>query len=245
MAQSARLLLVEDDVAVAAGLRQMVEAGGYEVIGVARCGEQAIAMANSLMPDLVLMNVQLPGTLDGIDTMCAVRERHHVGVVYVSASADPSLVDRAVASGAEGYVVAPFVQAQIICTLKVALNTRQPRADINRSYFLRVGPDIWREMVESLQRLAQAPCPGGLQAERLPQVRPALSPREVELVRALIFYRHVSLAAEVLDISTHTARNHLKSVFRKLDVHSQNELFRLLVRVAHAQERGNDVSLRR
>jgi DNA-binding CsgD family transcriptional regulator len=59
-------------------------------------------------------------------------------------------------------------------------------------------------------------------------------------VRALVYYRHLSLAAEMLEISLHTARNHLKSVFRKLDVHSQNELFRLLVRLADAQKRPTD-----
>ena len=62
-----------------------------------------------------------------------------------------------------------------------------------------------------------------------PPVALGVTPREKEIIRGLICYRRLSKVAEVLGISVHTARNHLKSVFRKLDVHSQDDLIRFLL----------------
>jgi DNA-binding CsgD family transcriptional regulator len=56
-----------------------------------------------------------------------------------------------------------------------------------------------------------------------------VTPREREIIRGLVCYRRVSTVADVLGISVHTARNHLKSIFRKLNLHSQDELLRFLL----------------
>jgi DNA-binding NarL/FixJ family response regulator len=216
-------MLVEDRTPEVAHLRKMVRAEGYEVIGIASSGPEAIAMADRLRPQLILIRAQIPGPLDGIDTIAAIRARHAVRVVYVSSCSDPALLERAIAAGADGFIVTPIVGAQIVSALKVAMSTG-PLADGPSASASMASPDTWKEMVDRVNRLAERS-----QSLQSGSTHGRLSPREAELVRALIYYRHLGLAAEVMDISLHTARNHLKSVFRKLNVHSQEELFRQLV----------------
>ncbi|MDO9082682.1 MAG: response regulator, partial [Humidesulfovibrio sp.] len=80
-----RILVVEDEAIVALGIQSSLERLGYEVVGRAATGGQALALAETTRPNLVLMDVMLEGGMDGIDTALELHERFNVPVVYLSA----------------------------------------------------------------------------------------------------------------------------------------------------------------
>ncbi len=121
-AKKARLLVVEDEAVVAIDVRGHLERLGYEVVGVADTGEEACRLAGELTPDLVLMDVQLRGPMDGIEAGLQIRRQLELPVIYLTAYADEETLGRAKASGPHGYVLKPFDERDLHVTLEVALH---------------------------------------------------------------------------------------------------------------------------
>jgi CheY-like chemotaxis protein len=90
-----RILLVEDEKVVAADIEECVKGLGYEVVGSAASGVEALRQAVRSEPDLVLMDIKLKGDLDGIDVASALYERLKIPVVYLTAFADVEILERA------------------------------------------------------------------------------------------------------------------------------------------------------
>lgn len=221
-----RVLIVEDDVVAAEDLRRGLVASGYVVVGHAADGRKAIALALVARPDIVLMDVALEGDLDGIAAAKAMTASHDVAIVCVSASPADALVDHAMRTGADGYVVKPFQLPQILTAIKVALyqhKTRRGEAS---------GPDAADRFADALHELQAALADESiwLDHDGVMGSMVMITAREKEVIRGLIAYRRISVVADVLGISVHTARNHLKSVFRKLGIHSQDQLLRYITR---------------
>jgi two-component system, sensor histidine kinase len=84
---SARILIVEDETIVQFDLQQRLERMGYSVVGLASRGDEAVAKAVELKPDLVLMDVRLDGPMDGIEAARQIRARQGTPVVYLTAYA--------------------------------------------------------------------------------------------------------------------------------------------------------------
>ena len=91
----ARLLIVEDEAIVAMDLRFKLEDLGYSVIGVARFGKDAVRMAYQESPDLILMDINLQGEMDGVVAAKPMRERHKGPVVFLTALGDRDSLQRA------------------------------------------------------------------------------------------------------------------------------------------------------
>ena len=104
---SARILIVEDDRLIAQGLRWRLTALGYTVVGLATSGEEAMAHAAGLRPDVVLMDIGLGGTMDGVETARHMRALAPVPVIYLSASTDARTVARAWQTAPAGYLGKP------------------------------------------------------------------------------------------------------------------------------------------
>jgi len=251
----ARVLIVEDDVIVAEDLRQAVVASGFDVVAHAIDGHEAVQMARHLLPDVVLMDVYLDGPTSGIDAARAIQWEIDTSIIYVSASCDDAVLSDAVSSGAFGYIVKPFQSRQVAFSIKIALQRRhearvlEERVRLVASTLPVDGSDSGRsrdggeESVNAGVRTGLSEMVLRVQALLVdehvwtdhttdgsaPPVALGVTPREKEIIRGLICYRRLSKVAEVLGISVHTARNHLKSVFRKLDVHSQDDLIRFLL----------------
>jgi len=220
-----RVLIVEDDAAAAGDLRRGLAAAGYEVVGHAVDGQGAITQALTSKPDVVLMDVLLDGELDGVTTTRTITRSLDVAVIYVSANAADALVDYALRAGAEGYVVKPFQLPQVLTAIRVALHhhrTRQARP-VNAG-----ASDHFTAALEQIQAALADGCAWHTRrGDDGPIGRTTV--REREIIRGLVAFRRLSVVAEVLGISVHTARNHLKSIFRKLRVHSQDELLLYLL----------------
>ncbi len=119
-----KILIVEDDGIVQLHLRVLAEELGYVVVGVAANGEDALITAGAHPPDLVIMDIRLKGKRDGIETAAMLRDRHDPAMVFLTAYADEESIDRAMAAGAQGYVVKPFSKPQLRAALATALREK-------------------------------------------------------------------------------------------------------------------------
>lgn len=103
MQQEIRVLIVEDEALAAEMLRGLLEEMGYAVVGKAVNGTQAVEQTQSLRPEVVLMDIELPG-MDGIEAAYQINEICPTPVVILTAYESPELVDRATAAGVGGYL---------------------------------------------------------------------------------------------------------------------------------------------
>lgn len=117
-----RVYIVEDEALIAMHLSDRLTALGYEVCGRAARGEKALEELRTIRADIVLMDIQLAGELDGIQTAIRLRPDLDIPVVFLSAFSDDKLVEEAVAAGAFGYLVKPFDERELHATLRAALD---------------------------------------------------------------------------------------------------------------------------
>ena len=130
-----RILVAEDETISRMDLREMLENLGYGVVGEAGDGAAAVNLARARRPDLVLMDIKMPG-LDGISAAQTLAQEHVAPVLLLTAYSDMEFVDRAVDAGVMGYLVKPFLEAQLKPAIEVAL-------------------ERWREARQIQQDLAQ------------------------------------------------------------------------------------------
>ncbi len=121
MQPPARILVVEDEAIVAADVRRSLIDMGYEVPETASSGEEAIASASKMRPDLALMDIHIKGDLDGIQTAEILRERFRVPVIYVTAYADEVTVERAKKTEPLGYLLKPIKILELRSVVEVGL----------------------------------------------------------------------------------------------------------------------------
>jgi PAS domain S-box-containing protein len=120
MAQ-ARILIVEDERIVALDLRQRLTSVGYNVVGIAATGEEAIRLTGETSPDLVLMDITLQGEMDGVQAAAAILGESEIPVLYLTAHADSSTLERVKTTGPFGYVLKPFDERDLFTTVEMAL----------------------------------------------------------------------------------------------------------------------------
>lgn len=116
-----RVLICEDEGLTALRLQASVTKLGYEVVGEARDGEEAVATAARLKPDAILMDIRMP-KLDGIAATQQIMQNRPTAIVMITAYNERELVDAALRAGASGYLVKPVSDEQIEPALKVALS---------------------------------------------------------------------------------------------------------------------------
>lgn len=117
----ARILVAEDELLVAEIIRAKLAGLGYEVPAVVASGEQVVELAREFRPDLVLMDIQLAGEMDGVEAAGQIRTDLGIPVVYLTAYADEATLERAKISGPFGYVLKPFGTADLHSTIQMAL----------------------------------------------------------------------------------------------------------------------------
>ncbi len=128
-----RILVVEDESIVARDIRLQLAELGYEAVGHARHGEQAVQLAATLQPDLVLMDVQLAGPMDGITAAELIRSRLGLPVVFLTAFTGDDTLDRAKQTDPFGYIVKPFTERELRTVLAMALYRHQAEARLRDS----------------------------------------------------------------------------------------------------------------
>ena len=114
-----RILVAEDEALIRLDLAEMLVESGYEVVGQASNGEQAVALARELRPDLVLMDVKMP-VLDGISAAEQIGEDRIAPVVMLTAFSQMELVERARDAGVMAYIIKPFTSADLVPAIGIA-----------------------------------------------------------------------------------------------------------------------------
>src|SRR5437899_2830437 len=109
----ARVLIAEDEAVPRMGLREMLTEQGYLVVGEAADGQTAVDLARELRPDIVVMDIKMPG-LDGIAASQILTEERLAPVLLVTAYNDMELVERAKEAGVFAYVAKPYTEAQLV-----------------------------------------------------------------------------------------------------------------------------------
>jgi PAS domain S-box-containing protein len=119
---AARILVVEDERIVAKDITSSLERLGYAVTGIASSGEEAVRMVGERPPDLILMDVVLKGDVDGIDAAERIRTQHDVPVIYLTAYADSTTLERAKGTVPYGYLLKPWQERELRTVIEIALH---------------------------------------------------------------------------------------------------------------------------
>ena len=126
--RTAKILVVEDEQIVAVAIEGHLQRLGYDVVGRVASGEEACAQAAELEPDLVLMDVRIEGSMDGIEAARRIRQLREVPVVFLTAYSDVQTVERAKEAEPYGYIVKPFDPRDLHTAIAMALH----KADADR-----------------------------------------------------------------------------------------------------------------
>jgi len=126
-----KILIVEDEGIVSLHIKNTLEGLGYTVSGIACSAEDAIMKAMEDRPDLVLMDIVLQGIVDGIDAAEKIRALFNIPVIYLTAHADESTLQRAKTTGPAGYIVKPFKERDLQIGVEFALYKAKMSAEKN------------------------------------------------------------------------------------------------------------------
>jgi len=127
------LMLVEDERIVAFDLQRQLHGFGYRVGAVVASGEQAVKKVADEKPDLVLMDIHLEGSMDGIQAAAEIRNRHRIPVVFLTAYAEDDTLRRALESRPFGYLVKPCEGRELHATIQMALARREDEVAVEVS----------------------------------------------------------------------------------------------------------------
>jgi DNA-binding NarL/FixJ family response regulator len=203
-----RLLVVDDHQMLREGLRRGLEAEGFEIVGEAGNGDDALRLALALHPDVVLMDVSMPGT-DGIDATRAIihaDSRQHV--VMLTMHMDADVIDSAIRAGAVGYLTKDCSISEVAEAVRLAAD-----GDVVLS------PSLAARMLDEVRQ------PSVIVAESL------VTPREEQVLQLIADGCSTPEIAEQLFISQKTLKNHLASIYAKLDARDRTQAVLTAVRM--------------
>lgn len=116
-----RVLIAEDEALIRLDLSEMLREEGYDVVGEAGDGQEAVELAESLHPDLVIMDVKMPRR-DGIDAAAEIAAKRIAPIVVLTAFSQRDLVEKARDAGAMAYLVKPFSASDLIPAIELAMS---------------------------------------------------------------------------------------------------------------------------
>jgi PAS domain S-box-containing protein len=123
--EHANILIVEDEKIVAWDIKERLEGLGYQIAARLTSGEAAIVSLAQTKPDLVLMDIQLPGQLNGIETAQIIYDQFNIPVVYLTAHSDEETLQAATATNPFGYLLKPFQARELHSTIQIALRRHE------------------------------------------------------------------------------------------------------------------------
>jgi DNA-binding NarL/FixJ family response regulator len=198
---SIKLLIADDHEVVRYGLRSLMADTDIQIVGEATTGEQAIQMALETNPDVVLMDIRMPGG-DGLNALGRLKlERPEMAVLMLSTYDNPTYVARAVALGAAGYVLKGADREALVDAVRKAA----------------AGESAWTR--DELRRVTGALATPRLNAD----VEVPLTQRESEVLRQLALGLTNKEIAQALHISYETVKEHVQHILRKVGVSDRTQ----------------------
>lgn len=166
-----RILIADDEAIIRLGLKAMLEEMGHEVVGAAADGRAAIDLARSTQPDMIILDIKMPG-LDGLQVAEAIAAERPVPIVILSAYSDRELIERAASLAVQAYLVKPIRPAELGPTLEIALDRfvetqalRREAADLTEALRAREVVGRAKQLLMERHGLSEAEAFRTLQAE--------------------------------------------------------------------------------
>jgi two-component system NarL family response regulator len=200
-----RLLVVDDVPLFRAGLTSALNGAGYDVIGEAADGESAVAVAESEQPDIVLLDILMPG-MSGIDVLGKIRAVSPTSkVLLLTGSESEEDLVAAIRGGARGYILKDMPFDELVGVIdNVAGGGAAVSAGMAGKLF-----DVTRELL--------------LHQELISSRKPTLTGRELEVLGLVADGKTSRQIGDLLYISENTVKNHIRNILDKLGLHSRNE----------------------
>ena len=206
-----RVLLADDHQMLREGLRRSLAEEGFDIVGEAENGEQAVQMAADLQPDIVLMDVSMP-EMDGVDATRAIRSTDTATqVIMLTMHADKDVLADAIRAGASGYLVKDCSTDEVAEAVRMAV-----KGDTALSAQLAA------TMLDEVRRLD---VPDTSEEDRV------ITKREEEVLQLIADGCSTPEVAEQLFISQKTVKNHLASIYQKLDARDRTQAVLQAVRM--------------
>ena len=127
MKSPAKILIVEDEMIIGANISLQLTKLGYEVTGIVTRGEEAIIHVKQHKPDIVLMDIQLKGDLDGIETVQLMHQEIDIPVIYLTANADQEHFDRAKSTNPYAFISKPFKKMDLQHAIELVIDKIDPK----------------------------------------------------------------------------------------------------------------------
>ena len=206
-----RILVADDHQIVLQGLKTILDREGFEVVGDASDGAQAVALALDLHPDLILMDVSMP-VMSGIEAAAQIRRAvPSTKLLLLTVHTEHRYVLEALRSGARGYVLKSRATSELIEAIREVLNGR-----------IYLSPGISQTVVEAYlqQNMGESE---------------ALTRREIQVLQLVAEGKTTKEIAVSLSVSAKTADSHRSNIMHKLNLHSVADLVRYAIRRGLAQ----------
>jgi DNA-binding NarL/FixJ family response regulator len=208
-----RLLLADDHRMLRDSLRRSMEEHGFDVVGEAGDGAEAVRLCQALVPDVVLMDVSMPG-LDGVEATRQIsRLTPHAQIVMLTMHADGEVMARAIQAGAVGYLVKDCSIDEVVATVRTAAGGDSV-----------LSPGLASSMLADVKKTAERPGRDSGDA-------PVISAREEEVLQLVADGLSLPEVAAALFISVKTVKNHLASIYAKLDARDRTQAVLRAVRM--------------
>jgi two-component system, NarL family, response regulator DegU len=206
-----RLLLADDHRMLREGLRRSMTDEGFDVVGEAADGEQAVKLCAETQPDVVLMDVTMPD-VDGVQATARIRSANpETRVVMLTMHADEGVIASAIRAGASGYLVKDCSTDEIAEAVRLAADDEAA-----------LSPGLAASMLDEVRKIETATAP---EAERI------VTKREEEVLQLIADGCSTSEVAQQLYISKKTVKNHLASIYQKLDARDRTQAVLRAVRM--------------
>ncbi len=200
-------MIVDDHLVVREGLKKLLALEeNIEVVAEASSGLECLQIIDQLTPDLIFMDVRMPG-IDGIETTRRVcQKKPHVKVIMLTIYEDEEYVIEAIRSGAKGYVLKKVNREDL---LKIINHVIENRAFLD--------PEMTAKFIDHVRQ-------GDTFIKETGKAK--LTKRELEVLQAIVSGYTDRIIAESLYISEHTVKSHIKNIYRKLKVSSRSQVVR-------------------
>ncbi len=197
-----RILVIEDEPLISLDIKRSIAKLNMLVVGIAYNGDQALDLLYNRKPDLVLLDINLGGTLDGIEVAEIINSKYNIPFIYLTSFADKKTLERAKLTMPYGYIVKPFDKKELFAAIELAIFKH--KKDVSSSKM---------DHFDMINLNLNNP----------------LTKKEITIARLLISGCSNAEIAQKEFISLNTVKSHIKNLYQKLEVHSRAELvYRIL-----------------